>query len=278
MSAPTVERTRTSKRTTTRRGGRDGSLVETPRDTGGAVGRAYARRAGRKQRIGTEPTDASAGRSQFVLLIMVLLGVGLVTSLWLSTTAAADSYRLDAARAAARDLSERSESLNREIATMQSAPALAQAAAAQGMVPAVDVARLVVGTKGVDVVGTPMAAVATARPVPLAPPLPTVTAPGVAPVAAPAPAAPRAPAEQTGGQPGVVPAPEQDSEQAVQTQAEQEQAAQQQATAPQRQTQQLVATQPQRRQRQATQPQTAARGIQPGIAGVPMVANGGTGR
>ncbi|WP_051341648.1 hypothetical protein [Pseudonocardia spinosispora] len=301
MSAPTVERTRTTTRPTTRRAGRDGTSAETPRDAGGAVGRAYARRAGRKQRIGTEPTEASAGRSQFVLLIMVLLGVGLVTSLWLSTTAAADSYRLDAARSATRDLSERSESLRREIATTQSAPALAQAAAGLGMVPATDVARLVAAPNGeVTVVGTPKAAVATAPPAPLAPPLPTVTAPGVAPVVAQpsAPAAPQtapaAPAQQAAAQPGVVPAPEQDSEQAVQTQAELEQAAQQPSAAQQTQQQiqqQAAARPPRGTQQQTAQQQTAQqprgteqqpaqqtqRGIQPGIAGVPMVVNGGTG-
>jgi hypothetical protein len=144
------------------------------RDTGGAVGRAYARRGGRGRRQSGEENAAAAGRSQFVLLIMVLLGVGLVTSLWLSTTAAADSYRLDKARQATRDLSERSESLRTEIASMQSAPALAQAAQQMGMVQVSDVARLVVAPDGaVQVVGTPKAAVAPYVPPPvLAPPAP----------------------------------------------------------------------------------------------------------
>jgi hypothetical protein len=164
--------------------------VPAPRDAGGAIGRAYARRATRERRQSGEANAAAAGRSQFVLLIMVLFGVGLVASLWLSTTAAADSYRLDAARQATRDLSERSESLRTEIATMQSAPALAQAAQQMGMVQVSDVARLVVAPDGaVQVVGTPKAAVA-----------PYVPPPVLAPAAPPAPGQPVDPAQP--GAPG----------------------------------------------------------------------------
>ena len=88
------------------------------------------------------------GRAQFVLTVMVLLGIGLVATLWLSTAAAADSYRLQDARAAARDLSERSERLHRDVAALQSPPALAQRATQLGMVPAKDPARLVVAADG----------------------------------------------------------------------------------------------------------------------------------
>ena len=110
-----------------------------------------------------------AGRAPFVLTVMVLLGVGLVATLWLSTAAAADSYRLQDARDAARDLSERSERLHREVAALQSPPALAQRAAQLGMVPAKDPARLVVAADGaVRVVGDPTPAVAP--PVVAAPP------------------------------------------------------------------------------------------------------------
>ncbi|MCU1649903.1 MAG: penicillin-binding protein transpeptidase, partial [Pseudonocardia sp.] len=146
--------------------------VPAPRDANGAIGRAYPRRAVRERRQSGEATDATSGRSQFVLLIMVLFGVGLVASLWLSTTAAADSYRLDAARQATRDLSERSESLSTEIASMQSAPALAAAARQMGMVQVSDVARLVVRPDGsVQVVGAPKAAVAPAAPAPVLAPV-----------------------------------------------------------------------------------------------------------
>lgn len=145
------------------------------RSESGAVGRAYARKAGRS-RAGTDPGRINAiGRSRFVLLVMGLLGSGLVASLWLSTSAAADSYRLDAATRATRDLSERSETLRTEIAAMRSAPALAKAARDLGMVPATDVARLVAEPGGgVIVVGTPKAAYAPAPAVAPPPSMPAV--------------------------------------------------------------------------------------------------------
>jgi hypothetical protein len=168
----------------------------------GAVGRAYARKASRG-RPTTDPGRTGAiGRSRFVLLVMGLLGSGLVASLWLSTSAAADSYRLDAATRATRDLSERSETLRTEIAAMRSAPALARAARNLGMVPASDVARLVVEPGGgVVVVGTPKAAYAPAPALPPPPPIPaTVPMPGTVPAAGSPPGvAPGA------GQPGVAP-------------------------------------------------------------------------
>jgi hypothetical protein len=157
--------------------------VPAPRDANGAIGRAYARRAVRERRQSGEANDATSGRSQFVLLIMVLFGVGLVASLWLSTTAAADSYRLDAARQATRDLSESSESLSTEIASMQSAPALAAAARQMGMVQVSDVARLVVRPDGsVQVVGAPKAAVAPAAPAPVLAPAAPAQVSGQPPV------------------------------------------------------------------------------------------------
>jgi hypothetical protein len=132
----------------------------------GAVGRAYARRAVRERRLAGEENPSSR-RTQFVLLVMVLLGAGLVASLWLSTTAAADSYRLDVARQATRDLTERNEALRIEIASMRSAPALAEAAQRMGMVQVSDPARLVVGPDGsVRLVGVPKAAVAPPPPPP----------------------------------------------------------------------------------------------------------------
>jgi hypothetical protein len=140
-----------------------------------------------------------------VLLVMGLLGSGLVASLWLSTSAAADSYRLDAATRATRDLSERSETLRTEIAAMRSAPALARAARNLGMVPASDVARLVVEPGGgVVVVGTPKAAYA---------PAPAVSPPAAAPpvvagqpATVPNPAVPGA--VPNGAQPGAVTNPQ----------------------------------------------------------------------
>ena len=232
MSAPTVERTRatrtarpavpgqtgtrqastrqaTPRQATPRQGAprQAGAGRSTPgkstgatrphetREAAGAVGRAYARRAGRERRLVGDTGPAAARRSQFVLLIMGLLGVGLIASLWLSTTAAADSYRLDAARHATRDLTERSESLSADIASMQAAPSLARAAQEMGMVQVSDVARLVVAQDGaIRVVGTPKAAVGAPRPAPV------LAVPAVQPVQQPA--GQRSAGQQSAGQPG----------------------------------------------------------------------------
>jgi hypothetical protein len=159
-------------------------------ERGRATGRAYARREDRLRKLvgGRAPRTApTAGRAKFVLLVMGLLAVGLIVTLWLSTAAAADSYRLQDARVAARALSEQSEQLRREVMAMDAAPALAQQAAALGMVPVQDSARLVVGPDGaVTLVGTPKAAIATAPPAPLAPVVaPNGTTPGASTTATP---------------------------------------------------------------------------------------------
>lgn len=158
--------------------------------------KAYARRDERARRIvGGRATRTAppAGRAQFVLLNMVLLAAGLVATLWLSTAAAADSYRLQDARSDASALSERAERLHREVASMESAPELARRAAALGMVPVQDPARLVVAPDGsVSVVGTPRAAVGS-QPAPPAVPGPPGS-PAV-PGAQPGQQAPGAPPE-----------------------------------------------------------------------------------
>ncbi|RTL69231.1 MAG: hypothetical protein EKK42_07300 [Pseudonocardiaceae bacterium] len=139
-----------------------------------AAQRAYARRDDRLRRIvggRVQKQAAPAGRAQFVLLVMVLLAVGLVATLWLSTAAAADSYRLQDARTATRDLSEQSELLRKQVAALDASPALAQRATDLGMVPSKNPARLVVGADGaVTLVGEPSAA--QAPPPPPAPPAP----------------------------------------------------------------------------------------------------------
>jgi hypothetical protein len=164
--------------------------------------KAYARRDERLRRQAGGPAvrGATSGRAQFVLLVMVLLGVGLVATLWLSTAAAADSYRLQDARAAARLLSSQSERLHREVASMESAPELARRASGIGMVAVQDPARLVVAPDGtVAVVGVPMPAKASAPPVPAAPR-------PAQPAAEPDPAA-SAPADATSQTPGDQEAP-----------------------------------------------------------------------
>ncbi|MCE0768604.1 hypothetical protein LWC35_37785 [Pseudonocardia kujensis] len=203
MSAPVADRTRTRRPSVSvdwkgteapaRRIPAQRGTVTVPaqRRGSGAAEAAYARRDQRTRRLVGTPRRAgqkvtTGGRAQFVLLIMALLATALVLTLWLSTAAAADSYTLQDARTAARDLTEQSERLHREVAAMESAPALAQRATELGMVPVQDPARLVVGPDGaVTVVGEPSAAT---RP---APPVAPVAA---APADAARPAAPAAPA------------------------------------------------------------------------------------
>ena len=123
-----------------------------------AAQRAYARRAQRSgQRVeAAREVDHSAGRASFVVLIMALLTVGVIATLWLSTQAIADSYRLEEAKRQATELSERAAQLQREVTKGESAPALAERAKQLGMVPAGDAARIVVQPDGsVAVVGEP---------------------------------------------------------------------------------------------------------------------------
>lgn len=131
---------------------------------GRAAANAYLRRDQRLRRLAAvDPRAAArAGRTPFVVLVMALLTVGLVATLWLSTTAAADSYRLQEVRGEVAELRVQSEQLRREVTTLRSPTALAQRAEELGMVPARDAARIVVDEHGaVTVVG---------RPVPVTPP------------------------------------------------------------------------------------------------------------
>ncbi|WP_098959754.1 hypothetical protein, partial [Pseudonocardia sp. N23] len=165
--------TTTVPRTTPRTGTKSAPTTASPRT---AAQRAYARRDDRLRRVvgGRLPKQsAPAGRAQFVLLVMVLLAIGLVATLWLSTAAAADSYRLQDSRTATRDLTEQSELLRKQVAALDASPSLAQRATDLGMVPSLNPARLVVGTDGaVTLVGEPSAAQPPPPPPP--PPAPPV--------------------------------------------------------------------------------------------------------
>lgn len=128
-----------------------------------AAQRAYARRAQREgrpvQRVVEEDLDRGTSRVSFAVLIIVLLVVGVAATLWLSTQAIADSYRLDEAKQNVERLSEQAAKLQREVTEKESAASLAERAKAMGMVPAGDPARLVVKPDGtVVVVGDPKAA------------------------------------------------------------------------------------------------------------------------
>jgi hypothetical protein len=173
MSAPVTERPRT--RTATIPAQRvEPDVRPRRREKDTAAKKAYARRDDRLRRLveGLQPREgATAGRAQFVLLVMVLLAVGMVATLWLSTAATADSYVLQQARDDARQLREQSERLHRDVAAMDSAPELARRAGELGMVPVQDPPRLVVAPDGsVTVVGTPKAVVPPPPPVLPSPP------------------------------------------------------------------------------------------------------------
>ncbi|OLT20101.1 hypothetical protein BJF78_35860, partial [Pseudonocardia sp. CNS-139] len=128
MTAPVTGRGRVTARTAgataipAQRGAN--RVADEPKKAGQrSARRAYARRDDRLRRLlGGRPvrTAAPTGRAQFVLLIMVLLAIGLVATLWFSTAAAADSYRLQDARAEALALSQQAERLHREVAGMES--------------------------------------------------------------------------------------------------------------------------------------------------------------
>lgn len=181
MTAPARTAKTASGRATTPAHRRD---VGEQRGRSPAVARAYARRAQRAAPRHRCPDRADAARTPFVMLVMALLAMALVATLWLSTAATADSYHLESARKAVRNLTERSEGLSRAVATLETAPELARRARELGMVPAGDPARLIVGPDGnVVLVGEPRRAVA-----PAPPPAPAV-APAQPPSAVPPAAA-----------------------------------------------------------------------------------------
>jgi cell division protein FtsL len=152
----------------------DASSTERPsgRPRTAAAQRAYARRAQREGRKPErdEPAESPGGRARFVVLIIALLVVGIAATLWLSTQAISDSYRLEQARKEATDLSERADTLQREVTKLDSPSALAQRAKELGMVFPGDPARLVVQPDGtITVVGDPKPAQAPAVPPPTQP-------------------------------------------------------------------------------------------------------------
>ncbi len=97
-----------------------------------------------------------ASKVPFVVLVIGSLGVGLGLTLWLSTDSAERSYQLSDAREKTRMLQQQKEALERDVREAESAPALAEAARKQGMIPTRDTAHLVQDPAGNwVVVGTP---------------------------------------------------------------------------------------------------------------------------
>ncbi|MGM1058073.1 hypothetical protein [Saccharothrix sp. Mg75] len=149
-----------------------------------AAERAYARRAQRTSpRRGPAVTrqPVVAPKAPFVVMVMVVLGVGIAAIMWLSTQATADSYRLQDARAEETRLARQVEQLRQEVALAESPLELAAAAEKLGLLPAGDPARLRQLPDGtVEVYGKPSAV----QP----PPPPQTTTQSAAPPAAPPPA------------------------------------------------------------------------------------------
>jgi hypothetical protein len=106
-------------------------------------------------RMVASPADALR-RMPFAVLVVAILAVGLALTLWLSTTAAEDSYGLSAAREQNAAGAARLDALKKSYELANSAPELAKKAAEQGMIPSKDVARMVIGPDNrIRVVGDP---------------------------------------------------------------------------------------------------------------------------
>jgi hypothetical protein len=141
-----------------------------PKSTSQAKARAKARKAKAPKIVRPRLTERLATRLAsidlrprtlaskvpFVVLVIGALGLGLGLTLWLSTASAERSYQLSHARAKNRLLQQQKESLERDVREAESAPALAEAARKQGMIPTRDTAHLVQDPAGNwTVVGTP---------------------------------------------------------------------------------------------------------------------------
>jgi hypothetical protein len=132
-----------------------------------AAERAYARRAGRtaprsrsrsarngfaRQASNATRTPGRAqhtySRASFVVLVIALLCTGIAATLWLSTQATADSYRLEHLTKSTQHLRQRVDDTQRYVMRKESPQSLARRAKAMGMVPAPDPAKLVAGTDG----------------------------------------------------------------------------------------------------------------------------------
>lgn len=174
-----VERPRQSPRRGTRQAPDSAPDIGSPRRRSSAAERAYARRAQRaetlqrqtERREGPEPRRLRLrlrwprSRASFVLMLMALMVAGVATTLWLSTQAISDSYRLEELRQSNSSLTERSEELQRSVASSGAPARLAERAQDLGMVPGGNPARLVVSDDGkVRMVGEPKQATRPAPP------------------------------------------------------------------------------------------------------------------
>lgn len=142
------------------------------RRTAGAE-RAYARRAQRAQNLrnGTAvPQQKAVSKAPFVVLVMLVLGAGVAGIMYFSTQAAADTYRLQEARAEAEKLTLRMEQLRREVALLESPTDLARRAGEMGLVEPSNPARLRQNPDGsIEEFGKPSAPTKSTPPPPPSP-------------------------------------------------------------------------------------------------------------
>src|SRR6202012_4358604 len=188
-----------------------------PKNASQAKARAKARKAKAPRVVRPRLTERLAGapaavdlrpgtlasKVPFVVLVIGSLGLGLGLTLWLSTDSAERSYELSHIREKTRMLQQQKEALERDVREAESAPALAEAARKQGMIPTRDTAHLVqdpagnwvvVGTpKPADGVPPPPLNTKLPEPGPPQPPKPPALPPEVAVLVQPGPGGPPAP-------------------------------------------------------------------------------------
>lgn len=80
--------------------------------------------------------------------VLILVLGALALTLFLTTKSAQDSYAIDALRKQNQELQASADALKQQVDAGDSAPALAKAAARQGMGPATDSAEIIVGPDG----------------------------------------------------------------------------------------------------------------------------------
>jgi hypothetical protein len=140
-------------------------------------------------------------RAPFVALVVVVLAVGLIGQLVLNTSLGQGAFGLHDLQSRSDDLAERQQSLEQQLARLQSPADLAERARALGMVESENPVFLDL-TDG-DIEGVPVPA--TAPPPP--PPPPTTAPPTTAPPTTAPPVTPPATQQPTGDQsnPGATP-------------------------------------------------------------------------
>ena len=155
-------------------GNRDRHVDESPASTTASSRRAYERRQRRTQKITAsrlvgpgKPVKSALNRAPFVVVLIALLAGGIAGVLYLNTVTDEAGMRSSTAKSKAIDLRLTIESLQRDVAILDSTPRIAAEASALGMVPAGDSAMLMVDGSGAgSVVGDPTVVPGPAAPAP----------------------------------------------------------------------------------------------------------------